>query len=177
MFGASNFPFAFGVLGNDFGSALAAGCPVVPSPTAHPLLSDRLAGLARRALLGAGAPKGSFDIVVGYDAGVALVRDEGVAALAFTGSQAAGLALWRIANERRTVIPTYAEMSTVNPVVVTRAAAATRMEEIAEGFVVPSRWALVSSAPSLVSCSFQREARQSTPSVRLLGGRRLIRSC
>ena len=74
-------------------------------------------------------------MVVGYDAGVTLIRDEGVAALAFTGSQAAGLALWRIANERRTVIPTYAEMSTVNPVVVTRAAAATRMEEIAEGFV------------------------------------------
>ena len=136
VFGASNFPFAFGVLGNDFGSALAAGCPVITkSHPAHPLLSDRLAGLARTALLGAGAPKGSFDIVVGYDAGVALVRDEGVAALAFTGSQAAGLALWRIANERRTVIPTYAEMSTVNPVVVTRAAAATRMEEIAEGFV------------------------------------------
>ena len=124
------------MLGNDFGSALAAGCPVITkSHPAHPLLSDRLAGLARKALLGAGAPKGSFDIVVGYDAGVALVRDEGVAALAFTGSQAAGLALWRIANERRTVIPTYAEMSTVNPVVVTRAAAANRMEEIAEGFV------------------------------------------
>jgi len=136
VFGASNFPFAFGMLGNDFGSALAAGCPVIAkSHPAHPLLSDRLAVLARTALLSAGAPKGSFDIVVGYDAGVALVRDEGVAALAFTGSQAAGQALWRIANERRTVIPTYAEMSTVNPVVVTRAAAATRMEEIAEGCV------------------------------------------
>lgn len=136
VFGASNFPFAFGVLGNDFGSALAAGCPVVAkSHPAHPLLSNRLAGLARAALLDAGAPDGSLEIVVGYDAGVALVRDECVAALAFTGSQAAGLALWRIANERRTVIPTYAEMSTVNPVVVTKAAAATRMEEIAEGFV------------------------------------------
>jgi NADP-dependent aldehyde dehydrogenase len=136
VFGASNFPFAFGVLGNDFGSAFAAGCPVVvKSHPAHPLLSDRLAGLARTALLDAGAPDGSLEMVVGYDAGLALVRDEGVAALAFTGSQAAGLALWRIANQRRTVIPTYAEMSTVNPVVVTRAAAATRMEEIAEGFV------------------------------------------
>jgi NADP-dependent aldehyde dehydrogenase len=136
VFGASNFPFAFGVLGNDFGSACAAGCPVVvKSHPAHPLLSDRLAGLARTALLDAGAPDGSLEMVVGYDAGVALVRDEGIAALAFTGSQAAGLALWRIANQRRTVIPTYAEMSTVNPVVVTRAAAATRMEEIAEGFV------------------------------------------
>jgi NADP-dependent aldehyde dehydrogenase len=136
VFGASNFPFAFGVLGNDVASALAAGCPVVAKAhPAHPLLSDRLAGLARTALLDAGAPDGSLEMVVGYDAGVALIRDEGVAALAFTGSQAAGLALWRIANERRTVIPTYAEMSTVNPVVVTRGAAATRMEEIAEGFV------------------------------------------
>ena len=108
---------------------------VAKSHPAHPLLSDRLAEVARAALLDAGAPDGSLEMVVGYDAGVALVRDEGVAALAFTGSQAAGLALWRIANERRTVIPTYAEMSTVNPVVVTRAAAATRMEEIAEGFV------------------------------------------
>jgi NADP-dependent aldehyde dehydrogenase len=136
VFGASNFPFAFGVLGNDFGSALAAGCSVIAkSHPAHPLLSDRLAGLARTALIDAKAPESSFEMVVGYDAGIALVRDEGVAALTFTGSQAAGLALWRIANERRTVIPTYAEMSTVNPVVITRAAAATRMEEIAEGFV------------------------------------------
>jgi len=136
VFGASNFPFGFGVLGNDFGSALAAGCPVLAkSHPAHPLLSDRLARLARTALREAGAPEGSFEMVVGYDAGVAIVRDERVAALAFTGSQAAGLALWRIANERRTVIPTYAEMSTVNPVVVTRAAAANRMDEIAGGFV------------------------------------------
>jgi NADP-dependent aldehyde dehydrogenase len=55
--------------------------------------------------------------------------------VAFTGSQAAGLALWRITNERPIVIPIYAETSTVNPVVVTKAAATTRMEEIAEGFV------------------------------------------
>ena len=136
VFGASNFPFAFGVLGNDFGSALAAGCPVVvKSHPAHPLLSDRLARLARTALIDAGAPDCSLEMVVGYDAGVALAKDERIAALALTGSQAAGLALWRIANQRRTVIPTYAEMSTVNPVVITRAAAAARMEEIAEGFV------------------------------------------
>jgi NADP-dependent aldehyde dehydrogenase len=110
---------------------------VAKSHPAHPLLSDRLAVLAQTALRDAGAPDGSLEMVVGYDAGVAIVRDERVAALAFTGSKSAGLALWRIANQRRTVIPTYAEMSTVNPVVVvvTTAAAATRMEEIAEGFV------------------------------------------
>ena len=116
-------------------------------------------------------------MVVGYDAGVTLVRDEGVAALAFTGSQAAGLALWRIANERQTVIPTYAEMSTVNPVVVTRAAAATRMEEIAEGFVGSFTLGSDSSAPSPVWCSLQREQRQPTPSARFCGRPRLSQSC
>lgn len=61
VFGASNFPFAFGVLGNDFASALAAGCPVVAKAhPAHPLLSDRLSGLARSALRGAGTPEGSL---------------------------------------------------------------------------------------------------------------------
>ncbi|WP_144395805.1 aldehyde dehydrogenase family protein, partial [Pseudomonas sp. Kh7] len=32
MFSASNFPFAFSVLGGDTASALAAGCPVVIKP-------------------------------------------------------------------------------------------------------------------------------------------------
>ena len=34
VFGASNFPFAFGLLGNDTASAIAAGCPVIAK--AHP---------------------------------------------------------------------------------------------------------------------------------------------
>ena len=57
-----------------------------------------------------------------------------VAAVAFTGSQRGGLALWRLAIQRDVVIPVYAEMGTVNPVVMTTAAAA-RTEEIAAGFV------------------------------------------
>ena len=44
--------------------------------------------------------------------------------MAFTGSQHGGLALWRLANEREVVIPVFAEMGTVNPVVVTPDAAA-----------------------------------------------------
>ena len=167
VFGASNFPFAFGVLGNDFGSALAAGCPVVPkSHPAHPLLSDRLAEVARAALLDAGAPDGSLEMVVGYDAGLALVRDEGVAALAFTGSQAAGLALWRIANERRTVIPTYAGMGTVDPSWSPGQRRRPGWRRSLRGAWAHSRWALVSSAPSPVSCSLQREQRQRTPLAR-----------
>lgn len=136
VFGASNFPFAFGVLGNDTGSALAAGCPVVvKAHPAHPLLSVRLGELAEAALRAAGAPEGVFGLVSGMTAGVQMVAEPGICAVGFTGSQRGGLALWRIANERRRVIPVYAEMGTVNPVVVTERAAATRLEEIASGFV------------------------------------------
>lgn len=121
VFGASNFPFAFSVLGNDTGAALAAGCPViVKAHPAHLGLSLRQAEIAEEALATAGAPNGVFDIVIGHEAGVDLVKAPEVAAVAFTGSQGGGLALWRLANEREVVIPVYAEMGTVNPVVVTR---------------------------------------------------------
>jgi NADP-dependent aldehyde dehydrogenase len=123
------------VLGNDTASALSAGCPVVvKAHPAHVTLSLRLAQIAEQALRGAGAPEGTFALVTGRQAGVDLVRAEGIAAVAFTGSQAGGMALWRLANERERVIPVYAEMGTVNPVVVTRAAAA-RIEDVAGGFV------------------------------------------
>ncbi|MDP1999779.1 MAG: aldehyde dehydrogenase family protein, partial [Rhodoferax sp.] len=47
MFSASNFPFAFSVLGGDTASALAAGCPVVvKAHSGHLLLSNRVHGLA-----------------------------------------------------------------------------------------------------------------------------------
>ncbi|MDA3647959.1 aldehyde dehydrogenase family protein [Saccharopolyspora indica] len=134
VFGASNFPFAFGVLGTDTASALAAGCPVVvKGHPAHPRLSQALARLTRDALTGTSAPEGLFSLVTGFEAGSALVRSERTAAVAFTGSQRAGLALWRMANEREVVVPVFAEMGTVNPVVVTTSAAA-RMPGIADGF-------------------------------------------
>ncbi|MGY2874369.1 NADP-dependent aldehyde dehydrogenase [Marmoricola sp. URHA0025 HA25] len=136
VFGASNFPFAFSVLGNDTGAALAAGCPVViKGHPAHPRLSVELADLATRALSAGGAPDGTFALVHGHEAGVDLVKAPEIQAVAFTGSQSGGLALWRLANERPRVIPVFAEMGTVNPVVVTRAAAAERLAEIARGFV------------------------------------------
>ncbi len=135
VFGAGNFPFAFGVLGNDTASALAAGCPVVvKAHPAHPALSRRLVEIATAALVEAGAPEGVLGRVVGLEAGAALVRHPDVAAVAFTGSQRGGMALWRLANQREAVVPVYAEMGTVNPVVVTPAAA-DRLDAIASGFV------------------------------------------
>jgi NADP-dependent aldehyde dehydrogenase len=73
-------------------------------------------------------------MVNGHQAGIDLVQADAISAVAFTGSQSGGLALWRLANERRVVIPVYAEMGTVNPVVVTRAGAE-QMASVATGLV------------------------------------------
>jgi len=135
VFGAGNFPFGFGVLGNDTASALAAGCPVVAKThPAHPELSARLASVAVEALSTAGAPAGAFALVAGFEAGATLVQAPQIRAVGFTGSQRGGIALWKAANEREVVIPVYAEMGTVNPVLVTPEAVS-RMDEIAAGLV------------------------------------------
>ncbi|GAA3099730.1 NADP-dependent aldehyde dehydrogenase [Kribbella aluminosa] len=134
VFGASNFPFQFGVLGHDTCSALAAGCPVVAKAhPAHPRLSVRLTEIAVDALTRAGAPSGTLGLVVGFDAGTALVDHPAITAVAFTGSLRGGQAIVEQARRRSRPIPVYAEMGTVNPVVVTPAGVA-RMAAIAEEF-------------------------------------------
>jgi len=136
VFGASNFPFAFGALGHDTGAAIASGNAVVAKGhPAHPGLSRRLGEIAVKALAGAGAPEATYGLVTGFEAGTQLVQHPGIKAVAFTGSERGGTALWRLANERAEVIPVYAEMGTVNAVAVTAAAAAARASEIARGFV------------------------------------------
>lgn len=136
VFGASNFPFGFGTLGNGTGSALAAGCPVVvKGHPAHPRTHARLAELAGEALGDAGGAPGSFGAVTGMAAGQQLVLAEALGAVAFTGSEAGGMALHRLATTRPVPIPVYAEMGTVNAVVLTQAAAAeaAAVREIAAG--------------------------------------------
>ena len=134
VFGASNFPFVFGVLGNDTGSAIAAGCPViVKAHDAHVATSLLTAEIAERALAAVGAPEGLLACVVGFEAGVALVKHPSVSAVGFTGSQQGGQALWRLSNERETVIPVFAEMGTINPAVVTPSVV--DFESVARGFV------------------------------------------
>ncbi|NBM17997.1 aldehyde dehydrogenase family protein [Streptomyces sp. GC420] len=126
VFGASNFPFGFGVAGHDTASALAAGCPVLAKAhPAHPRLSARLGATVTAALHRAGAPDGAFALVTGFDAGLALVDAPEVAAVAFTGSQSGGMALVERAARRSVPVPVFAEMGTVNPAVLTPAACAT----------------------------------------------------
>ncbi|RZJ08965.1 MAG: aldehyde dehydrogenase (NADP(+)) [Rubrivivax sp.] len=119
-FAASNFPFAFSVLGGDTASALAAGCPVVvKAHPGHPLLSRAVHELAAACIETQGLPEGLLQIVegAGIDVGVGLVRDPAIAAAAFTGSVRGGVALWKEANARPRPIPFYGELGSINPVV------------------------------------------------------------
>ncbi|MBV8037142.1 aldehyde dehydrogenase (NADP(+)) [Roseateles sp.] len=125
MFAASNFPFAFSVLGGDTASALAAGCPVVvKAHPGHPGLSRAVFDLAAACLAELMLPEGVLQLVqgAGIDVGVALVRDPDIEAVAFTGSLRGGQALWREANARPRPIPFYGELGSVNPVVALPAA-------------------------------------------------------
>ncbi|GAA2044720.1 aldehyde dehydrogenase (NADP(+)) [Agromyces tropicus] len=136
VFGASNFPFAFSVAGGDTASALAAGCPVVvKGHPAHPRLSARTAEIVGDALVAAGAPEGVFAHVTGHETGVALVQHPEIRAVGFTGSLHGGRALFDLAQRRPDPVPFYGELSAVNPVLVTPAAAAARGDEFAAGLV------------------------------------------
>jgi NADP-dependent aldehyde dehydrogenase len=135
VFGASNFPFAFSVLGGDTASALAAGNPVVAKAhSSHPATSKLSYEVLRRAVRGQSAPEGTVGIVYGFRAGVDLVRHPAVRAVGFTGSRSGGEALLAAVAERDEPIPFYGELSSLNPVVVTPAAAAERAAEIGAGF-------------------------------------------
>ena len=136
VWGASNFPFAFGVLGGDTASALAAGCPVIAvEHPGHPRTSELLAEIAQGALGECDAPRGTFALLAGRATGASLIADAHVKAGAFTGSYAGGRALFDIAISRPDPIPFFAEMGSVNPVFITRQAVRQRGGEIAQGLV------------------------------------------
>ena len=136
VFSASNFPFAFSVAGGDTASALAAGSPViVKAHSGHPELSRRTAAIVADALEAAGAPVGSLSLIEGREAGNALVQHPVIQAAGFTGSLSGGRALYDLATGRPDPIPFYGELGSVNPVVITPAAAASRGEELAQGLV------------------------------------------
>ncbi|MFJ6831003.1 aldehyde dehydrogenase (NADP(+)) [Streptomyces sp. NPDC091209] len=134
VYSASNFPFAFSVAGGDTASALAAGCPVVvKAHPDHPALSELVAAVLRRAAARHAIPEGVIGLVHGFEAGVELVRHPLIAAAGFTGSVRGGRALFDAASSRPVPIPFHGELGSLNPVVVTEAAAAERAEEIGAG--------------------------------------------
>ena len=137
VFGASNFPLAFSTAGGDTASALAAGCPVVvKAHPAHPVTGTLVARAVSRAVASCGLPSGVFSFVLGgIETGQQLVQDPRIAAVGFTGSRGGGLALVRLAAERAVPIPVYAEMSSINPVVVLPGALAGEVAALATAYV------------------------------------------
>ncbi|MEU7032143.1 aldehyde dehydrogenase (NADP(+)) [Streptomyces sp. NPDC046237] len=134
VYAASNFPLAFSVPGGDTASALAAGCPVViKAHPDHPATSELCASTLRRAASKAGLPEDVVVLVHGFDAGVELVRHPLVAAAGFTGSVRGGRALFDAAAARPVPIPFHGELGSLNPVVITGAAAEERAAEIGAG--------------------------------------------
>ncbi|WP_426287462.1 aldehyde dehydrogenase (NADP(+)) [Luteibacter sp. E-22] len=138
VFGASNFPLAFSTAGGDTASALAAGCPVVvKGHPAHPATGAMVADAIHKAVKASGLPSGVFANLTGpgIELGAALVTDPAIAAVGFTGSRAGGLALVKLAQAREIPIPVFAEMSSVNPVLLLPEALRARGEAIGAAFV------------------------------------------
>jgi NADP-dependent aldehyde dehydrogenase len=138
VFGASNFPLAFSVAGGDTASALAAGCPViVKAHSAHPGTSELVGRAVQRAVKDCGLPEGTFSLLFdnGRDVGQGLVKDHRIKAAGFTGSRGGGTALMKLASARPEPIPVYAEMSSINPVLLFPGALENRTEGIAKAFV------------------------------------------
>ncbi|KOG33865.1 aldehyde dehydrogenase [Streptomyces resistomycificus] len=134
VYSASNFPFAFSVAGGDTASALGAGCPVVvKAHPDHPALSELVASVLRRAAAAHGIPEGVVGLVHGFEAGIELIKHPLVAAAGFTGSVRGGRALFDAAAARPVPIPFHGELGSLNPVVITEAAAAERAEAIGAG--------------------------------------------
>ncbi|KPF88577.1 2,5-dioxovalerate dehydrogenase [Novosphingobium sp. AAP83] len=141
VFGASNFPLAFSVAGGDTASALAAGCPViVKGHSAHPGTSELVGRTIQQAVIQHNLPEGVFSLLFGDGStiGTALVANPCVRAVGFTGSRNGGLALMAVAQNRPRPIPVYAEMSSINPVILLPGALGARAEQIGAAFAASS---------------------------------------
>ncbi len=134
VFAASNFPLAFSTAGGDTASALAAGCPVLmKSHAMHSGTGELVASAIIKAAEKTGMPNGVFSNITGRGrtVGVALVKHPKIKAVGFTGSIAGGRSLFNLGAQREEPIPVFAEMGSINPVVITANAIANRSGEIA----------------------------------------------
>lgn len=135
VFGSSNFPFAYSVAGVDTAPALAAGNPViVKAHPAHPGVSDLTAQAVVKAAKRTNMPEGVFSMLFddSYEVGTALVKHPVTKAVGFTGSIKGGMALYKMAQEREEPIPVFAEMGSVNPIVVLPETLQKKTEELAK---------------------------------------------
>ncbi len=137
VFGASNFPLAYSTAGGDTAAAFAAGCPViVKSHPMHAGTGELVASAINRAAEETGMPNGVFSNLnsSGIEVGVQLVQHPQVKAVGFTGSIRGGRALFDLASQRKEPIPVFAEMGSVNPVIILPEALKKRGADLAKTY-------------------------------------------
>jgi 2,5-dioxopentanoate dehydrogenase len=137
VFGASNFPLAYSTAGGDTAAALAAGCPViVKSHPMHAGTGELVASAIIKAAEKTGMPNGVFSNLnsSGIEVGTQLVKHPEVKAVGFTGSIRGGRALYDLASQRQEPIPVFAEMGSINPVVILPNALKNRREDLAKTY-------------------------------------------
>ena len=167
VFGASNFPLAYGVCGGDTASALAAGCPVVVKEhPAHRATGRLLALIAREAIEGSGICPDALVLAEDDESdtpGVArrLIEHPAAAAVGFTGSGAVGASLCAVASRRGRPIPVFAEMGSVNPTLIFPGALAARREAILDAIAasMAQRYGQQCTCPGLILLPGVREGR------------------
>lgn len=123
VFGASNFPFAYSTAGGDTASALAVGCPVIVK--SHPMHAGTGELVAKAIIQAAeltGMPNGVFSNLnsQGIEVGEQLVKHPKIKGVGFTGSIKGGRALYDLAAQRDEPIPVFAEMGSINPVIISK---------------------------------------------------------
>ncbi len=137
VFGASNFPLAYSTAGGDTAAALAAGCPViVKSHPMHAGTGELVASAIHKAAEKTGMPDGVFSNLnsSGIHVGIELVKHPSIKGVGFTGSIKAGRALFNLASQREEPIPVFAEMGSVNPVILLPEAAKERGVDLAKTY-------------------------------------------
>jgi NADP-dependent aldehyde dehydrogenase len=109
----------------------------VKGHSSHSGTSELVAQAIASALADSGLPAGVFSLLMGSGAtvGAALVQAPAVKAVGFTGSFKGGMALVELANARPEPIPVFAEMGSINPVVLLPKALQEKATAIADGFV------------------------------------------
>ena len=121
VFSASNFPLAYSTVGGDTASALAAGNPViVKAHASHPGTNLLMAEAINAAAIKTGMPDGIFSTLYdgGFEVGISLVKHPLTKSVGFTGSFTGGMALYNAAREREEPIPVFAEMGSLNPIIL-----------------------------------------------------------
>ncbi len=137
VFTASNFPLAFSTAGGDTAAVLASGCPVIVKAHESHLGTNSLVALAiQQAAEKTGMPDGVFSSLngKGIELGQKLIVHPAVKAVAFTGSYKGGKAIFDAAGKRAEPIPVFAEMGSINPVLLMDDALGSRGEAIAKQY-------------------------------------------